>query len=148
MVRKLFFEPNFQVSVEKIWSLFVKVEDYPRYIEYCRGAELVGDFKAGSTWYDWSSVVVFPLKVIHQIEKIDPNREIIYRIDLPSGGEIRQRFYLEELPTGTKVVVEISINFQNRFVDFTLGPFVAYRNQKMITATIENIREVLNDQTN
>lgn len=143
-MRQIMFEPIFTAPVDRLWEMFSEVSNYPRYIKYCQKAELVGEFKVGSTWSDWSTVVWIPLKIIHKIEKVKPQKEIVYRIDLPFGGNIRQHFDLQDLGKGTKVVVRIEIGFENQLMDLLVGGLVEQRNRKMIAATIGNIQRSLN----
>lgn len=138
-MRKLIFELTINASVEKLWPLLAEIENYPRYIKYCRKAFLIGDFREGSTWYDWSTVVYLPLKIKHEIIRIQPNKEIIYKIGLPVG-EIWQKLSLE-VGEQTKVWFEITIDFPNPVIDKTLGALVYYRNRKMIEATIANFEK-------
>ncbi len=142
-MRKLLFEPTFDHPSEKIWELFLDVGNYPAYIKYCYKAELIGPFASGSSWYDWSTVVYFPLKVTHQIVKVEAKREIVYKIVLPTKGELWQKFTIEENEGKTKVKVEISVEFGNKLIDSLLGPMVHARNKIMIEATIENMYKVL-----
>lgn len=145
-MRKLSFEPEFDFPVEKIWDLFTDVSNYPAYIKYCYKAELIGSFAAGSSWYDWSTVVYFPMKVTHQIVKVEPKKEIVYKIALPTNGELWQKFTIEENEGKTKVKVEISVEFGNKLIDSLIGPLVHARNKTMIEATIDNMYKVLKSQ--
>lgn len=137
-MRKLELSTLLNQPREEIWKIFSDVGNYPRYIKHCYTARLLGPFKEGSTWYDWSTVVYLPLKVTHKIIKVDPQRELIYKIDLIDGGEIWQYVTLEEVNGKTKVNLMITIDFKNKLVDNLIGPIVYSRNKNMLQATIDN----------
>lgn len=140
-MRRLLFETIVPTKVEQVWSLFEAVNDYPKYIQYCHRAELVGGFEVGSVWYDWSSVVYLPMKITHRIKHLEREKLIIYSIPLFGGGEIEQKFTFEDQESKTKVVVEILIDFENKLIDSLLGGLVESRNRRMIDQTINNIQE-------
>ncbi len=142
-MRKLTFEPIFNTSLEKVWQLFTEIHNYPRYIEFCQTAELVGPFAPGSHWKDHSTVVYLPMDIVHEIVTVEPAKKLEYRINLPGGGELWQRFHFSEVAGQTQLKVEIDINFTNKLMDFFLGPLVQRRNQTMINQTINNFQEAL-----
>jgi ribosome-associated toxin RatA of RatAB toxin-antitoxin module len=142
-MRTLNFEFETSAKTDQIWSLLTDVNNYHRYIKNCIKSTLVGDFKEGSSWYDWSTVVYLPLKVNHKIIKIVPKKEIIYQIPLPLGS-IWQKLTISE-GEKTKVQLEVNIDFPNRLIDQTLGALVAYRNQDMLSATINNFKDHFNE---
>ena len=148
-MRTLEFETTIPVAIDEVWFMFEKVEEYPQVIEYCYRAKLVGGFKEGSLWYDWSTVLVVPLKVIHTIDKILPKEEISYSIALPFGGFLKQNSKLEgKNSRETRVKMIVSIDFKNKLLDFLVGGFVEYRNKKMINKTIENFQDRFKNENN
>lgn len=136
-MKRLVFEPVFDSPIEVIWDKFSDVNNYSKYIKYCHKSVLVGPFKSGSHWYDWSTVVYLPLKIDHQIIKVVHQEEIVYKINLPFG-EIWQRVNFTSLGSKTKLKLEIDINFRYNLLNQTIGRLVYYRNQKMMKETIKN----------
>ncbi|HSX58509.1 MAG TPA: SRPBCC family protein [Candidatus Saccharimonadales bacterium] len=142
-MRNLLFEPVFDASSEKIWEIVKDVNNYSNYIEFCQKSELFGDFREGSHWIDHSTVAFVPMDIKHEIIKIVPQKEIIYKINLPSGGALWQKFYFEPLGERTKLRIEIEINFTNKLVDALIGQVIYRRNQIMIETTINNFKKGL-----
>ncbi len=148
-MRTIEFETIVPVAIDEVWAMFKKVEEYPQIIEYCHKAKLVGGFKEGSNWYDWSTVLIVPLKVNHQIEKILPNAEIIYSIPLPFGVFLKQESKLEgKSSRETNVKMVVTIAFESKLLDSILGNFVEYRNKRMISKTIENFHNRFKNANN
>lgn len=143
-MRRLLFEPVFDVPLQSLWEKFADVNSYSKYIKNCHKSVLVGPFKAGSIWYDWSTVIYLPLKINHQIIKVIPKEEIIYKINLPFG-EIWQK--VDFVPQGvkTKVRLEIEMNFRPKLIDKTLGSLIYLRNQQMLSETIKNYYQSFNE---
>lgn len=141
-MRTLIYDPIFTVSKVSLWEIFTQVENYPKYIKYCQKAELIGDFKVGSIWSDWSTVVWLPLKINHEIIKIEPEKELFFQIKLPLGGKIEQRFLFYDQDRKTKLDIEITIDIPNKVLDFLFGRALEYRNRQMIEATIDNFKRI------
>src|SRR3990167_9882194 len=148
-MRNLVFETTVPAAIDRVWYMFEKIEEYPQLIEYCHTAKLAGGFEEGSSWHDWSTVLIVPLKVSHQIEKILPKEEIIYSIPLPFGGFLKQNFTLvEKTSKETYVKVGITIDFESKLLDSLFGSFVEYSNRKMINKTIENFQDRFKNANN
>lgn len=145
-MRNLTFEVDTTASVEQIWSLLTGVNNYHLYIKNCSKSVLVGDFKEGSSWYDWSTVVYLPLKINHKIIKVVPKKEIHYQVELPIGV-IWQKLVIIE-GKKNKVQLEINIDFPNSIVDKTLGTLVHYRNRMMLAETISNLKKGFGNAAN
>lgn len=140
-MRKLNFELVTNVPAKNIWPIMTDINNYHQYIKYCLSSKLIGNFKEGSSWYDWSMVLHLPLRINHKIIKIIPNKKIVYLIKLPFG-EIWQTILIYS-GKETKVKLEVIIDFPSRMVDKTLGNLVYLRNRKMLEATIENYKKSL-----
>lgn len=139
-MRKLTFELVTPSSAKRIWPIMSDINNYHKYIKYCHHSKLVGSFKEGSTWYDWSTVAFLPLKINHEIIKIIPNKKIVYLIKSPFG-EIWQTISIKERRE-TRVKLEIVIDSPNRLVENTIGLLVYKRNKQMLEETIKIIKMV------
>lgn len=138
-MKSLNFEFTTSASTKNIWSILSDVDNYHRYIKYCRSSKLKGEFKEGSSWYDWSTVVFLPLKINHKIIKITPGEKIIYQIKMPIGN-IWQTILISK-GKKTKVKLEVVIDFPNRFIEKTLGALVYMRNREMLASTMNNFKD-------
>ena len=142
-MRNLTFSIKTDAPVNKIWIIISDINSYHKYIKYCHKSKLVGDFKEGSSWYDWSTVVFLPLKINHLIIKIIPGKQIGYLIKTPFG-EIRQKITIKK---GKKTLLrlDVTINFPNWLIDKTLGNFVYLRNYQMLKTTMKNYKDDFKD---
>lgn len=145
-MRKLFFTTLLNVPSDQIWPRLEDINNYPAYIKFCHKAELNGPFVSGSTWYDWSSVVIIPLKITHEIISVVPKKEIIYRIKLPSNGELWQKLILNTEEGKTRVSLEVTIEFGSKILDIIIGPLIYYRNKVMLEATLNNIKQAVKNE--
>lgn len=138
-MRKLSFELTTSAPLEKIWSVISDINNYHKYIKYCYYSHLVGDFKEGSTWYDFSTVAFIPLRINHKIIKIIPYKKIVYLIKTPIV-EIWQTILIEE-SKNTRLKLEVTIDFPNRLIGKILGTFLYVRNRQMLEKTMQNYKK-------
>lgn len=146
-MKKLIFEPSFDAPVEKIWTYFSDIENYSKYIKYTKKVYLIGGFKEGALWNEWTTILFVPLYVRHEIKKIVLHKEIVYHVELP-GAEIWQKVNFKDLKEKTKLEVDITIAFNNIFMEKILGEIVYKRNQEMIESSISSFMQRLKDDIN
>ncbi len=138
-MRKLAFELTTTAPVKKIWSVISDINNYHKYIKYCYYSRLVGDFKEGSTWYDFSTVAFVPLIINHKITKIIPHQKVVYVIKSPFG-QIHQTISIVK-GKKTRVELEVVIDITNGLIDKTLGTMLYKRNEQMLEETMQNYKK-------
>ena len=146
-MKKLEFESIVDYPLDKTWYMFSQVENYPAYLKYCIQAVLEGDFKEGAYWYDWTTVVYFPLKIRHKITKVSYHNELRYLIKNPFLT-IEQTINFKDLQTRTKVNISFKIDFTNSLLEKVFGPVVYRRNTEVIEYLMNNYKKAKINETN
>jgi len=138
-VRSVSAEVDLPLEASQVWARVSDISNYPDFVEFMKLVSVEGDFREGSHWSDISTVMYFPLKFRHKIDKIEEGKNVYYLIDLPRGGKILQRF--EIIPNGesTRVRLTIDVDLNNQLMDILLGKLIESRTKSMVGGTFKNI---------
>ncbi len=137
-MRKVIVKSQLSLSQEEIWKLITDIKNYPTYIKYCLKAKGPEPIKKGDWWWDWTTIMVLPLKINHQVVELNPNNYLKFLVPLFFVGNLTQEVTLTETTKGTQVVIEVSINLKNKIADLLLGDFLYKRTQTMINSIYAN----------
>ncbi|MDO8486776.1 MAG: hypothetical protein Q7S45_00570 [Candidatus Curtissbacteria bacterium] len=137
---------DLEASRIRLWQIASNVSNYPRYFKYVHFVKAPGSFEVGSSWWDISTILYFPIKVKHKIVKIVPNKEVKQEINLPFGGEIIQNINITSVGDKTKVKIKVLI-CQNTFMDFFFGRVIEVRTQAILLGALERVQREIAEGT-
>lgn len=116
------------------WSIIEDVNSYPGLVGFVKKAKLLGSFEKGSSWYDITSILWVPLKIVHRITALEKGKRVDYYISLPFGGWMLEKILLK----GKTLEVEVSLSL-SKPIDSILGPVLERRLRQMVKKTFENV---------
>lgn len=123
---------EFDLDSSQLWNLVENVDNYPKYIKFVMYAKLDGSFEAGSKWVDLSTIIIFPIPVIHEILEVVDLEKAVYLIKFPFGGSIIQTVSIKSNTKGAEFKISNVINMGNKFADLLLGKFIEKRTREML----------------
>lgn len=126
--------------VEEIWSLIIDVKNWARVIKFVKKIYLKGDVKAGTKFYDVTSILWLPTVIEHRIKEIEKHKKFIMEAYLPlKTGKMFQSIIIKN--DGTKKEIQIEIKFYIRFFlfDIIFGKLLEVRLKQMVVETLKKI---------
>ena len=123
---------EFALEPSRLWKLVENVDNYPKYIKYVLYARLDGAYESGSKWMDLSTIIIFPILVIHEISEIKYLEKAVYLIKFPFGGTIIQTVAIKPNNKGVDFKISATINMGVKIIDLLLGSFIEKRTRKML----------------
>lgn len=117
-MRVIKIEEKLNIPIEKVWNLFVDLDNYPKYFKYVHKIFHKGEMRLGSTWYDVASFI-FPVIVKHKTTVFEKEKEIGFDVYVPISGYIKERVNFEKIEKNiTKISGNISFDLGNPLFSF------------------------------
>ena len=146
-MRRIFVQPKFSVGKARLWSFIASVRDYPKIIPFCQRVEIEDGLQVGGQWIDWSTILLVPLKINHDIVEVQEPNRLRYKIKTFFGSELEQNLVVEGNEEESQAQVEFTIDLRPKLLDFFLGKLVEKRNREMMDGTIKNVRRLTSENT-
>ncbi len=114
-----------------LWNRITTLEEYPDWCKYCIKM-MPTKLEVGAIYHDITTLLWIPLKIKHQIIKIEPHKEFHLFLPLPGRGKmwVENKFAQE----GNIGVLETEVRFDlgNRFFNATVGHVLEKRWMNLI----------------
>lgn len=140
-MKKIEINETFNLSVDKVWSIFTNFGNYPKYFKYIKKVFYKGEMKNGSIWFDLATVVYFPALVLHKVTKFEENKRIEFYVPLPFVGKIIETvdFWEENKKTHVKAIISYDYGpifgplfnkiFEKRFTEMLRDGLIKFKKE-------------------
>ncbi len=139
-MRNVKVESEINLPIKEVWKLLTDIKTYPRYVKFVKQVYINEQLAPGTYWYDKTTILFFPLKIRHQVKSLEQEKQIIFLVNTPFGGEMLQSFTMERFSAGTKVNGVISFELGKKILDFLLGGLLEARLRDMLESTLLRIK--------
>lgn len=143
--RSVVLSADLKVQAGTLWKFVANVKTYPKFVKFMQSAEVDGAFRPGSSWTDWSTVMFIPLKIKHEILKVEKEKTVVNLIKMPLGGQIIQTVTIEPKAKFVRVKLGAEIKLASSVLDSLIGPILEVRTRTMYEGTLENVQAIVKE---
>ncbi len=140
MVRTIFLTTSTHLSQEEVWKYIINVTNYPEFVPFVKAVQLSEPFAEGSVWHDVTTILGVPLRIKHVNERISHLKKVIFLIDLPFGGSMKQSYTLSQQDKKLQVTCCITFEVRPSVIEPLVTPLLEKRLKYMITTALEKIQ--------
>jgi hypothetical protein len=142
-MRRIEIKENLEIPTERLWSLFVDLDNYPKYFKYVHKIFHKGEMKLGSNWYDLASFII-PVIVKHTTTVFEKERKIGFDIKIPVRGYVKERVEFTKMGSKTKINGTIVFDFGNPLFSFLFDGLFEKRMRESIQGAITKVNKEIN----
>lgn len=143
--RSVVLSADINLQARILWNYIADVKTYPKFVEFMKSAEIEGPFSPGSVWTDWTTIMLVPLRIKHEVIKVEKGKTVVNLIKMPLGGQIIQTVTIESKAKFANIKLGAEINFGNGFLDSLIGPILEARTRTMYEGTLENVQAMIKE---
>lgn len=142
-MKKIEIQETLDLPVDKVWELFINLDNYPKYFKYTKRVFYKGQMKLGFEWYDFANFV-FPLIVKHKTTVFEKEKSLGFDVYIPLKGYIKERVNFEEKNNATEIKASVVFDFGNPVFSFLFDNIFENRMKESINGALTKFkREIL-----
>lgn len=142
-MKKIEIQEILDLPIDKVWELFINLDNYPKYFKYTKRVFYKGQMKLGFEWYDFATFV-FPAIVKHKTTVFDKEKTLGFDVYIPLKGYIKERISFENKGNATGIKASVVFDFGNPVFSFLFDNIFENRMKESINGALTKFkREIL-----
>lgn len=146
-MRKVKILVKTEEPINEIWDLIIDVKNWNKLIKFVQKISIKDSVGEGVKFYDITGILWIPTKIEHKILVIQKYKKFQMEASMPlNTGKMLQTILINNYGKYSEVEIEIAFEINALLLDLIFGLILEKRLKIMITQTLLNLREKLNEK--
>lgn len=138
-MRTIKIKETLDLPIDKVWELFINLDNYPKYFKYTKKVFYKGEMKLGFEWYDFATFI-FPLIVKHKTTVFEKQKNLGFDVYVPLKGYVKERVSFKNKGNSTGINASIVFDFGNPVFSFLFDNIFEKRMRESVNGALIKFR--------